>query len=76
MSLSLNLLFIYLSNGAPPPSGWSKLNTNDSSLDNPGLAGGEEMIRDSSGPWVGGFSWVIGITSSGQEAKLRAFKIV
>jgi hypothetical protein len=45
-------------------------------LDNPGLAGGEEMIHDSSGPWVGGFSWVIGITSSVQEVELRAFKIV
>ena len=56
-----------------PPVGWYKLNTNDSSLGNPGLAGGGGVIRNHLGDWVGGFSRAIGITTSVQ-AELRALK--
>jgi ribonuclease HI len=56
-----------------PPLGWAKLNTDGSSLGNPGLAGGGGVIRDSSGSWLGGFSRYLGHTTSVQ-AELRALK--
>ena len=58
---------------SPPPLGWFKLNIDGSSLSNPGLAGGGGVIRNHLGEWVGGFSRVIGFTTSVQ-AKLRALK--
>jgi ribonuclease HI len=56
-----------------PPLGWFKLNTDGSSLGNPGLAGGGGVIRNHVGDWVGGFSRAFGITTSVQ-AELRALK--
>lgn len=41
-----------------------KLNTDGSSLGNPGLAGGGGLIRNEKGGWVVGFASKIGITSS------------
>jgi ribonuclease HI len=55
----------------PPTLGRAKLNTDGSSLGNPGIAGGGGVIRDSCGLWVGGFSRTIGHTTSVQ-AELRA----
>jgi hypothetical protein len=57
----------------PPPVGWFKLNTDGSSLGNPGLARGGGVIRNHLGDWVGGFSRAIGFTTSVQ-AELRALK--
>ena len=56
-----------------PPLDWFKLNTDVSSLGNPGLAGGGGVIRNYVGDWVGGFSRAIGVTTSIQ-AELRALK--
>jgi ribonuclease HI len=56
-----------------PPLGWFTLNTDGSSLGNPGLAGGGGIICNHVGDWVGGFSRAIGITTSVQ-AELRALK--
>ena len=42
---------------------WVKLNTDGSSLGNPGLAGGGGVIRDIEGAWIMGFVRNIGITS-------------
>ena len=53
--------------------GWFKLNTDGSSLGNPGLAGGGSVIRNHLGEWVGGFSQAIGFTTSVQ-VELRALK--
>lgn len=47
-----------------PAVGWMKLNTDGSSLGNPGLAGGGGVIRDWTGRWIVGFSRNIGIASS------------
>lgn len=47
-----------------PEERWTKLNTDGSSLGNPGLAGGGGVIRDWTGRWIAGFSRKIGITSS------------
>lgn len=47
-----------------PGRGWVKLNTDGSSLGNPGLAGGGGLIRDEEGAWVVGFARNIGISSS------------
>uniref|UniRef100_A0A2N9I4P7 RNase H type-1 domain-containing protein n=1 Tax=Fagus sylvatica TaxID=28930 RepID=A0A2N9I4P7_FAGSY len=58
---------------ATPPLGWFKLNTDGSSLGNPGLAGGGGVIRNHLGDWVGGYSRAIGHTTSVQ-AELRALK--
>uniref|UniRef100_A0A2N9F8F6 RNase H type-1 domain-containing protein n=1 Tax=Fagus sylvatica TaxID=28930 RepID=A0A2N9F8F6_FAGSY len=55
----------------PPTLGRAKLNTDGSSLGNPGVAGGGGVIRDSCGTWVRGFSRTIGHTTSVQ-AELRA----
>jgi ribonuclease HI len=57
----------------PPPSCWAKLNTDGSSLGNPGLVGGGGVICDSNGCWVRSFSQVIDFTTSFQ-AELRALK--
>jgi ribonuclease HI len=57
----------------PPPLGWFKLNTDGSSLGNPGMAGGGGVIRNHVGDWEGGFSRAIGVTTSVQ-AELRALK--
>lgn len=43
--------------------GWVKLNTDGSSLGNPGPAGGGEVIRDEEGAWIVGFPRNTGITS-------------
>ena len=55
------------------PLDWFKLNTDGSSLGNPGLARGGGLIRDHLGDWVGGFSRFIGFTTSVQ-VELRALK--
>ena len=47
-----------------PRSGWRKLNTDGSSLGNPGLASGGGVIRDEPSNWVIGFSRRIGVSSS------------
>ena len=44
--------------------GWMKLNTNGSSLGNPGIAGGGGVIWDWSRRWAVGFSKKIGIATS------------
>ena len=41
-----------------------KLNTDSSSLGNPGLAGAGGLIRDENGSWVVGFARKIGVASS------------
>ena len=56
-----------------PRRGWWKLNTDGSSLGNPGLAGGGGLIRDEMGSCVVGFSRNIGVTSS-FEAELWALR--
>lgn len=53
--------------------GWWKLNTDGSSMGNPGLAGGGGIVRDEMGSWVMGFSRNIGATSS-FEAELWALR--
>ena len=52
---------------------WFKLNTDGSSLGNPGLAGSGGVIRNHVCEWVCGFSRAIGVTTSVQ-AELRALK--
>jgi len=47
-----------------PCQGWFKLNTNGSSLGNPGAAGGGGILRDALGNWVQAFSRNIGTTTS------------
>ena len=47
-----------------PIVGWLKLNTDGSSLGNPGLATWGGVIRDGNGNWVVGFTRKIGNTSS------------
>ncbi|KAL0000416.1 hypothetical protein SO802_014197 [Lithocarpus litseifolius] len=49
-----------------PTSGWVKLNTDGSSLGNPGMAGSGGVIRDEEGNWLVGFARNIGITTSFQ----------
>ena len=77
-SISLAFEFFYFSAANPtpapkkaihfkwecPPSSWFKLNTDGSSIGNPGRAGGGGVLRDSNGNWVRGFSSSFGITSS------------
>ena len=45
----------------PPPSNWVKLNLNDSSMGNPGLAGEGGVIRNEKGEWIKGYARAIGI---------------
>ena len=47
-----------------PLRGWYKLNTDGSSLGNPGAAGGGGVIRDASGAWIQAFSRNICSTTS------------
>jgi len=49
-----------------PTRGWVKLNTDGSSLGNPGLAGGRGVIWDEEGNWLVGFARNISITTSFQ----------
>ena len=56
-----------------PITGWLKLNTDSSSLGNPGLAARGGVIRDGNGNWVVGFLRKIGNTSSFM-AKLWALR--
>ena len=53
--------------------GWAKLNTDGSSLGNPGPAGRGGVIRDIEGAWIMGFMRNIGITSR-YIAKLWALR--
>ena len=46
------------------PFGWVKINTDDSSLGNPGPAGAGGLIRDHNGSWICGFSQNVGFASS------------
>ena len=43
-----------------PPVSWYKLNSDGSSLGNPGLAGGG-LIRNDSGDWVKGYARSVGV---------------
>ena len=56
-----------------PEQGWMKLNTDGSSLGNPGLAGGGGVVRDWIGRWIVGFTRKIGITT-GLLAELWAIR--
>ena len=47
-----------------PCTGRLKLNTDDASMGNTGLAGGGGLLQDENGSQVGGFARKIGITSS------------
>ena len=47
-----------------PSPGWVKLNTDGSSLVNPGIAGSGGLIRNSDGDWIMGFVRNIGTTGS------------
>jgi ribonuclease HI len=48
----------------PPALGWVKLNTDGSSLGNPGQAGGGGVIRDHVGHWIRGFTHRVGVATS------------
>jgi ribonuclease HI len=48
----------------PPALGWVKLNTDGSSLGNPGQAGGGGVIRDHVGHWIRGFTRRVGVATS------------
>ena len=52
-----------------------KLNTNGSSLGNPGLAGAGGLLRNSSGAWISSFSLHMGITSN-NIAELGAVRLL
>ncbi|KAK9999219.1 hypothetical protein SO802_018822 [Lithocarpus litseifolius] len=56
-----------------PSPGWVRLNTDGSSLGNPGKAGGGGLIRDENGSWIKGFIRNIGFSSS-MEAELWALR--
>lgn len=47
-----------------PSNSWMKLNTDRSSLGNPGVDGGGGLIRDENGNWVVGLARRIGIANS------------
>ena len=46
-----------------PPLGWVHLNTDGSTLGNPGRAGCGGIIRNDRGDWIGGFSRSTGVTT-------------
>ncbi|KAK9987317.1 hypothetical protein SO802_032268 [Lithocarpus litseifolius] len=48
----------------PPPVQWVKLNSDGSSLGNPGRAGGGGVIRNADGKWIKGYARAIGNTTS------------
>ena len=52
---------------------WFKLNTNDSSMGNPGHAGGGGIIGNVNGDWVSGYVRAIG-NATGVAAKLWALR--
>lgn len=56
-----------------PCNGWIKINTDGSSLGNPGMAGGGGLIKDENGDWVVGFARKIG-TASRFMAELLALR--
>ena len=57
-----------------PPTGWVKLNTDETMYDNPvKVGGGGGVLRSSSGDWIGGFVRRMGSTSS-TVAELWALK--
>ena len=56
-----------------PPFGWAKLNTDGSTLGNPGRAGGGGVIHDHSGHWIKGFSRALG-TANSFTVELWAFR--
>lgn len=47
-----------------PPVNWYKVNSDGSSLGNPGLTGGGGLIRNDKGEWIRGFARAIGSTTS------------
>ena len=47
-----------------PPTNWFKLNTDESSLGNPGLASGGGLIRNEKGEWIKGFAYAIRTVTS------------
>lgn len=47
-----------------PQEGWMKLNTDGSSVGNPGLVGCGGIVRDNHGRWISGFSRHIETTNS------------
>ena len=47
-----------------PPENWVKLNTDESSLGNLGLAGGGGLLRNTNREWMKGFARAIGVTTS------------
>ena len=47
-----------------PPDPLIKLNTDGSAIGNLGLAGAGGLLRDSSGEWISGFSFHLGLTSN------------
>ena len=56
-----------------PSEPFIKLNTDGSSLGNPGLAGARGILRDFSGNWASGFSLRLGLASN-NIAKLWAIR--
>jgi hypothetical protein len=57
----------------PPPPGFSKLNTDGSSCNNPGLASAGGLLRDSNDNWISGYYIKIGFTTS-LAAELRGLR--
>ena len=47
-----------------PQEGWVKLNTDEASKGNPGLAGCGGVVRNEDGRWIMGFARRIGVTTS------------
>jgi hypothetical protein len=57
----------------PRALSWVKLNTDGSSLGNPGQAGGGGVIRDHASHWIRGFTRHVGVATS-LAAKLWALR--
>ena len=47
-----------------PPINWFKVNSDGSSLGNPGIVGGGGLIRNENGEWVRGYARAVGATTS------------
>lgn len=47
-----------------PPTDWVKLNSDGAYKSSVGLAGAGGLVRDSTGAWVAGFTYMIGTCSS------------
>lgn len=56
-----------------PPKPYVKLNTDGNVIGNPGMAGAEGLLQDSSGFWISGFSLKMGIVTNNM-AKLEAVR--